>query len=111
MSAVPDSEPIPSWLHVVVYFAQNPEEALTADDASTKFDIPGEYIKAALRLSVRKGLLEYLPLIEGRERPKAYRAGPVLLRMIGAAGETTIASVMQACGALHVEHGTVLVDL
>jgi len=99
---IPDiMAPIPRSLRVVVYFAQNPEEALTAEDAATKFAIPVADVPAALRVVVRKGLLDYQPLFEGRERPKVYRAGNVLLCMIGAVPkETMMAAVMQACAPL-----------
>lgn len=100
-------------MRVVVYFAKNPDEALTAEDASMKFNVPDGLVRKSLRGIVRKGILEYVPLLPGRERPKVYRAGPVLLRMIGL-GDTTLAAVMQACGPLHVEQrdaGALTVDL
>ncbi len=71
------------YLRLAVFLARHPDEVLTAEDISKKFDCSFKNVYSNLRRSVQSGLLDCAPLMPGTKRPLAYRAGPALLGMLG----------------------------
>lgn len=73
-------------LHVVAFFAANPEEELTTGDICAKTGVEQGAAYARLAPMVKRGLLARVSRQTGNLKlPCLYTAGPELLRMIGRA--------------------------
>jgi sugar-specific transcriptional regulator TrmB len=68
-------------VEIAVWFALNPDEALTAADTAAKFDVDRTQCYDCFSSLRRDGYVERIEW----SYPRQWRAGPALLRMVSAA--------------------------
>lgn len=70
-------------LRVTLFFARNPDEHLTSNDITEKFDIPLSEVHSSLKRIVDSGMISRDAHGPGRGKQAIYSAGHELLVMIG----------------------------
>jgi len=76
---------IPANLKILLFFARNPEEVLTAVDMEAKFGIDLGTVLNVVSKYVRSGLLARID-DNGPGRRATYGAGPALLALVRSGG-------------------------
>lgn len=75
--------PLGLSFRVLLYFARNPEEELTAHDVSVKFEVDVVDVRPMLRRALENEWIAQPVTGGGRGNSSVYCPGPALLQMIG----------------------------
>ena len=75
--------PLGLSFRVLLYFARNPDEELTAHDVSVKFSVDVEDVRPMLRRALESNWIAQSATGGGRGISSIYCSGPALLEMIG----------------------------
>lgn len=79
------AHPMSIGFQVAVYFAANPEEALTVEDICVKFGANQAAAASAMRSARENGLVAVQTEDYGGGKTVLYTPGPALLRLLGVA--------------------------